>query len=106
MISYAWGVDADGDWGAAADWSPSGPPSRGAAVAINTSHLHTVTYSSGDGSASVNSLDVGNDVFQLTGGALTITSAGSFAQSPADQRRDAGARGHRRGCGRRRLAWQ
>ncbi len=58
---------------------PPGPPTSGADVTIDTADLHTITYGSGDGSSSVNSLTVGNDVFQLNGGALTIASAASFA---------------------------
>ena len=47
-------------------------------MVINTSAVLTVTYGGSD-SFTVNSLTVGNDVFDLAGGTLTITTTASFA---------------------------
>ena len=72
-----WNVDADGDWATAADWSLGRLPGAADNVSINTTHLHTVTHSSGTDTA--HTLAVGRDKFAVSGGSLTITSTSSFA---------------------------
>ena len=78
MTSFAWNLDADGDWGTPGDWSPGGPPSAGSNVVIKTAHAHTVTLTHGDGAVSVNSLTVSDDIFNLSGGSLSIATSASF----------------------------
>jgi len=73
-----WSVDADGDWGDAADWSLHALPNSSDAIVINTANLHTVTFSGGD-TAIVYSLTVGQDYFAITGGSLSVLTTASFA---------------------------
>ena len=77
MTTFIWNPNASGDWSDKNDWSPLGPPTAGSDVIISTLIYQTVTYSSG--TETVNSLTVGNDLFQIDGGQLTIASAASFA---------------------------
>ncbi len=62
-----------------------GPPTAGADVAINTADAHTITYGADSGALTINSLTIlGNnqpalDVFDIAGGALTITTGGTFS---------------------------
>jgi hypothetical protein len=76
MTTYTWNVDADGNWSTKADWTPSGPPTTGADVVIDTKDFHTVTYSTG--SVTIDTLTVGNDSFALSGGTLTISDSATF----------------------------
>ncbi|HEY1709464.1 MAG TPA: hypothetical protein VGG10_14450 [Rhizomicrobium sp.] len=73
-----WNVDADGDWGTASNWSSGTLPNSNNAVLINTTDVHTVTYSGG--TTTVASLAVGTrDHFVLSGGSLNVLGAASFA---------------------------
>ncbi len=72
-----WAVDASGDWATTADWSPHRLPNSTDDVAIDTANLRVVTHSTGKGT--VNSLTVGNDIFVVSGGSLTVNSTSSFA---------------------------
>jgi hypothetical protein len=73
-----WIGKASADWGASAsNWS-TGLPNSNSNVVIDTAAVLTVTYGPGD-AFTVNSLTVGNDVFNMTGGSLTITTTASFA---------------------------
>ena len=74
---FVWSVDAGGDWGTGSDWTPGGPPAPAANVTINTADLQTVVFSATD-SASIDTLTVGNDVFAVHGGALTISGGATF----------------------------
>ena len=70
--------NATTDWGASsANWS-TGFPGSNNDVVINTAAVQTIIYSSID-NATVHSLTVGNDVFEMTGGGLVITKNASFA---------------------------
>lgn len=42
MTQFTWAVNANGDWGTAADWTPSGPPTTGATVTISIASAHTM----------------------------------------------------------------
>jgi hypothetical protein len=75
--TITWNLDANGDWATAADWTPHRLPNSTDDVAINTAHLHAVTHSTG--THTVNSLTVGNDIFIVSGGSLTVNSTSSFA---------------------------
>ena len=71
-------VGGSADWGAsAANWS-RGLPSSNSNVEISTPSVVTVSYSGGD-NFTVHSLTVGNDVFDMSGGSLTITTTAGFA---------------------------
>jgi hypothetical protein len=73
-----WIGTASADWGASsANWS-RGLPNSNSNVVIDTTAVLTVSYSASD-SFVVNSLTVGNDLFDMTGGSLTITTTASFA---------------------------
>jgi hypothetical protein len=73
-----WIGTADADWGSSGgNWS-TGFPTSNSNVVIDTTNALTIAYSSGD-TYIVNSLTVGNDVFDMTGGSLTITKTASFA---------------------------
>ncbi|MBV8578963.1 MAG: hypothetical protein JOZ58_28500, partial [Acetobacteraceae bacterium] len=76
--SYTWNVDADGDWSTPGDWSPAGPPSSGSDVTIDTTDLHTITFGASSGFLSIDSLTVGDDILELTGGSLTVASGASI----------------------------
>jgi Peptidase M10 serralysin C terminal len=71
-----WNTDADGDWGDPANWSPAQLPGPSDTVDIGTADFHTITYSAG--TTTVETLTVGNDDFDLTGGTLTVTEGASF----------------------------
>jgi hypothetical protein len=74
-----WVGTAGADWGSsAANWSAGLPNSNSNAV-IDTTAVLTVSYGAAD-SFTVHSLTVGNDVFDMTGGSLTITTTASFAE--------------------------
>ncbi len=76
-----WKGTASADWGAdASNWT-TGFPNSNDNVVISTTAVLTVTFgdSSNDTNVTVNSLTVGNDVFDMTGGSLTITTMASFA---------------------------
>ncbi|HEX4078922.1 MAG TPA: hypothetical protein VHX61_08635 [Rhizomicrobium sp.] len=77
--SIYWAVDKDGSWSTKADWSGDRLPGSSDNVGINTTDLHTVTFSSG--TSTVNSLTVGNDDLVVSGGSLTVSSGASFANS-------------------------
>ena len=71
-------VDADGDWGTAADWNPVRLPGTSDDVGIHTADFHTVTYSTG--TTNVHSLKVGNDAFVfVSGGSLNLAAVSSSA---------------------------
>jgi hypothetical protein len=73
-----WKGTASADWGASrSNWS-TGLPNSNSNVEIATTAVLTVTYSGSD-TFVVNSLTVGNDIFDMTGGSLTITTTASFA---------------------------
>ena len=74
----SWVGTASADWGtSAANWS-TGFPNSSNNVVIKTADVLTVSYSGGD-TYFVNSLAVGNDGFDMSGGELTITTTASFA---------------------------
>jgi hypothetical protein len=73
-----WIGTASADWGASAgNWS-TGFPNSNDNVVISTTAVLTVTYGGSD-TYTVNSLTVGNDVFDMSGGSLAITTTASFA---------------------------
>ncbi len=73
-----WKGKSSADWGASSsNWS-TGLPNSNSNVEIATTAVLTVTYSGSDDFV-VNSLTVGNDAFDMTGGSLTITTTASFA---------------------------
>ncbi len=73
-----WIGTASADWGASkANWS-RGFPNSNSNVEISTTSVLTVTYTGSD-NFTVNSLTVGNDVFDMSGGSLTIKTTASFA---------------------------
>ena len=81
MTTIKWNVDSDGDWSDTTNnWSPKQFPNSSSDVTINTTDLHTITYSNGT-TATVHSLTVGNDNFTVTAGSLTITTTASFANA-------------------------
>ncbi|MBA3810815.1 MAG: hypothetical protein H0X27_04050 [Caulobacteraceae bacterium] len=71
-----WAVDASGDWATTADWRPHRLPNSTDDVAIDTADVHVVTHSVG--TSTVHSLTVGNDIFVVSGGSLTVNSTSSF----------------------------
>ncbi len=71
-----WNVDADGDWGTAANWDPGRIPGATDDVVINTEDIHSVTHAAG--TDEVMSLTVGNDFFDLVGGSLSIDGTSTF----------------------------
>jgi hypothetical protein len=74
-----WVGSASADWGASsANWS-TGFPNSNNNVVISTPAVLTVFYGGGDGLTTVHSLTVGNDVFDMTGGSLVITTSASFS---------------------------
>ncbi len=75
-----WIGTASADWGtSAANWS-TGFPTSNSNVHINTTNILTIGFGSGDNYI-INSLTVGNDFFDMSGGNLTILGAASFADS-------------------------
>jgi hypothetical protein len=73
-----WKGTASADWGAStSNWS-TGLPNSNSNVEIATTAVLTVTYSGSD-TFVVNMLTVGDDIFDMTGGSLTITTTASFA---------------------------
>ena len=80
MATDTWKVNSDGNWSTAADWSRGVIPQAGDSVVINTTKLDTITYDSGSPSASVASLTVGDDNFDVndSGAALSITTSAGF----------------------------
>ncbi len=69
-----WNVDADGDWGTAANWDLGRLPDNRDNAVIDTADPHTVTYSAG--TTRVKTITVGNDAFVVSGG-LFISSFGA-----------------------------
>jgi hypothetical protein len=69
-------VDADGNWTDAGNWTPSGPPTTGSDVSIDTTDTHTITYDAGN--LSINDLTVGNDGFTVANGMLIVGGAANF----------------------------
>ncbi len=73
-----WIGSSGADWGSSsANWS-TGLPNSNNNVVISTAAVLTVSYSGPD-SFVVNSLTVGQDFFDMSGGSLTITKTASFA---------------------------
>jgi hypothetical protein len=73
-----WIGTASADWGASrVNWS-RGFPNSNSNVVIDTTAILTVSYGASD-NFTVHSLTVGNDVFDMTGGSLTITTTARFA---------------------------
>lgn len=79
MTTYSWNVNASGDWSTAADWSPSGPPTAGASIVLDSAALHTVTISTG--AISVDNILAEDDNLTITGGSMAITGTGTFADA-------------------------
>jgi hypothetical protein len=78
LTTDSWIGSAGADWGlSAANWSRGFPDSNNDVV-INTAPVLTVSYGGSD-DLTVASLNVGNDVFAMDGGNLTITKTASFA---------------------------
>jgi hypothetical protein len=78
LTTDKWIGTSSADWGASsANWS-RGLPNSNSNVVIDTTAVLTVTYSGSDIFV-VHSLTVGNDIFDMTGGSLTITTTASFA---------------------------
>ncbi|MDR3528538.1 MAG: hypothetical protein P4L57_14805, partial [Rhizomicrobium sp.] len=80
MSTIIWQPDADGDWGTTADWSPAQQPDASDDVTIDTTHHHTVSFTSGD-TVTIHSLTVGNDDFTMARGQLTLSAASTFANA-------------------------
>src|SRR5262249_44670570 len=79
LTTDKWIGAASADWGASgANWS-NGLPNSNSNVVIDTTAALTVSYSSASDNFTVNSLTVGNDIFEMTAGSLTITTTASFA---------------------------
>jgi len=74
----SWTGTAGGDWKDAADWSTGQVPGSGNDAVIDTATVQTITYTQADKSV-VNSLTVGEDIFTMSAGSLTILTTGSFA---------------------------
>ncbi len=75
--TISWALDGDGNWSNADDWSLARLPNSTDDVAINTPHLHTVTFSTG--SATIHSLTVGaNSRLLMSGGLLRWAFTSSF----------------------------
>jgi hypothetical protein len=73
-----WKGSSSADWGASSsNWS-TGLPNSNSNVEIETPAVLTVSYSGSDDFVA-NSLTVGDDLFDMTGGSLTITTTASFA---------------------------
>jgi hypothetical protein len=78
LTTDKWIGGASADWGASAvNWS-AGLPNSNDNVVISTAAVLTVSYSGSD-TYVVNSLAVGQDFFDISGGSLTITTTASFA---------------------------
>jgi hypothetical protein len=78
LTTDKWIGTASADWGASSsNWS-HGLPTSNSNVEIETPTVLTVSYSGGD-DFTVNSLTVGHDLFDISGGSLTITTTASFA---------------------------
>lgn len=72
-----WINQAGGDWSDGANWSGGAVPDSSDTVTINTKARETVTFSGG--TSTIFALKVGNDVFSLSGGSLSILRSASFA---------------------------
>lgn len=81
MATVTWKIDADGNWGTAADWT-GGLPDSASDVVIDTAHIHTITFDGTgyppSGSATIHSLKVTGDEFVASAGALNILTSASF----------------------------
>jgi fibronectin-binding autotransporter adhesin len=78
LVTDKWIGTSSADWGAsAANWS-AGLPTSADNVVIGTKTVLTVTFSGAD-TYTIHSLVVGDDVFDMSGGSLTITTAASLA---------------------------
>ena len=74
-----WIGTASADWGAsAANWS-SGFPTTSSKVVINTANILTIGFGFNE-TATVSSLSVGNDFFNMSSGSLTVAGAASFGK--------------------------
>jgi hypothetical protein len=76
LKTVSW-IGGSADWGTASDWSNGAVPNSADNVKISTAAVLTVFYSGGDDSI-VNSLTVGDDLFDMSGGSLAITTTASF----------------------------
>ena len=74
-----WNIASGGDFDTAADWSLGTVPNSNDDAVIDTVAIQVITHNSG--ADIVNSLTVGNDIFQMNGGSLTFLAGASFAQS-------------------------
>jgi hypothetical protein len=77
MAFVTWLPNSDGDWDTASNWSGGVLPTSADTVVISTTTKHTMTHSTGDDFAG--SLSVGNDLFSMTGGSLTVVGAVAMA---------------------------
>ena len=77
MAIVTWVPNAGGDWDTPSDWSSGALPTSADNVIISTSTLQTITHQVGNDT--VASLSVGNDVFDLDGGSLTVDGAVAMA---------------------------
>ena len=77
MAFVTWLPNAGGDWDTASDWSGGVLPTSADTVVISTTTEQTITHSTGNDFAG--SLSVGNDLFSMTGGTLTVVGAVSMA---------------------------
>jgi hypothetical protein len=77
MSNVTWANNAGGDFGTAANWA-GGLPTSSSNVIINTATIQTVTFGAID-NFTVNSLSVGDDNFDMGGGALTVSTTVAFA---------------------------
>ncbi len=76
VTKVSWIATASGDWATAANWSGGAVPDSADAVVIATPTVQTITHDSGNDV--VDSIDVGQDHFQLNGGSLEILTTGIF----------------------------
>jgi hypothetical protein len=75
-----WIGKSSADWGtSAANWS-TGFPTSNSNVDINTTNILTIGFGGGDNYV-INSLAVGNDFFDISGGSLRILGNARFADS-------------------------
>jgi fibronectin-binding autotransporter adhesin len=75
-VTNSWSADISGDWATAADWS-LGLPVSSQAVLISTANIRAITHDSG--TDIVASLTVGQDIFAMNGGSLSVLGTASFA---------------------------
>jgi hypothetical protein len=71
-------TNVSGDFGNALNWAGGALPTSNDDVVINTTNVQTVTFSGSD-NFTLNSLTVGDDNFNITGGTLDIVTKASFA---------------------------